>query len=209
MLSREFPDIKQIRLPKNYGFAEGYNQALKQTDAEFFLLLNSDVEVSEGWLKPLLEYMDSHQDVAACQPKILSFKERNRFEYAGAAGGFLDIYGYPYCRGRVFADVENDEGQYDDIADVLWATGAALMIRAEDWRTTGGLDGRFFAHQEEIDLCWRLRDAADALCASRKARCGTLGAPLWNKVIRGKRFSISATIWPCSTRICQRNNFAA
>ena len=124
MLSREFPDIKQIRLPKNYGFAEGYNQALKQTDAEFFLLLNSDVEVSEGWLKPLLEYMDSHQDVAACQPKILSFKERNRFEYAGAAGGFLDIYGYPYCRGRVFADVENDEGQYDDIANVLWATGA-------------------------------------------------------------------------------------
>lgn len=157
MLSREFPNLRQIRLSENYGFAEGYNQALKQVDAEFYLLLNSDVEVSQDWLKPLLSYMDAHQDVAACQPKILSYKERDKFEYAGAAGGFLDIYGYPYCRGRVFADVEQDYGQYDDTVDVLWATGAALMVRREDWHDTGGLDGRFFAHQEEIDLCWRLR----------------------------------------------------
>ena len=157
MLSREFPGIRQIRLHQNFGFAEGYNQAFKEVEAEYFLLLNSDVEVEKAWLKPMLEYMDANPDVAACQPKVLSFKERNKFEYAGAAGGFLDQYGYPYCRGRVFADVENDEGQYDTTADILWATGAALMIRSNDWRAAGGLDGRFFAHQEEIDLCWRLR----------------------------------------------------
>lgn len=157
MLAREFPDVRLIRLPKNYGFAEGYNQALKHIDAEFFLLLNSDVEVAEGWLEPLVEYMDKHTDVAACQPKIRAYKEREAFEYAGAAGGFMDIYGYPYCRGRVFADVEKDSGQYDNVCDILWATGAALMIRSDDWKAADGLDGRFFAHQEEIDLCWRLR----------------------------------------------------
>lgn len=157
MLAHEFPDVRLIRLPKNYGFAEGYNQALKHIDAEFFLLLNSDVEVAEGWLDSLVGYMDKHTDVAACQPKIRAYKERDAFEYAGAAGGFMDIYGYPYCRGRVFADVEKDSGQYDDVCDILWATGAALMIRSNDWKAAGGLDGRFFAHQEEIDLCWRLR----------------------------------------------------
>jgi GT2 family glycosyltransferase len=157
MLKAEFPTVEQIVLDQNYGFAEGYNRALAQVDYPYLLLLNSDVEVSEGWLRPLLSYMEAHTDVAACQPKLLSQSEKEYFEYAGAAGGYLDHYGYPFCRGRIFHVVEKDGGQYDTIKDVLWATGAALMIRKEDWEQSGGLDGRFFAHMEEIDLCWRLR----------------------------------------------------
>ena len=157
MLQAEFPTVEQIVLDQNYGFAEGYNRALAQVDYPYLLLLNSDVEVSEGWLHPLLSYMEEHTDVSACQPKLLSQSEKEYFEYAGASGGYLDRYGYPFCRGRIFNVVEKDGGQYDDIKDVLWATGAALMIRKEDWVQSGGLDGRFFAHMEEIDLCWRLR----------------------------------------------------
>lgn len=157
MLEREFPEVRLIRLPENYGFAEGYNRALAQVEAEYFLLLNSDVEVPDGWLRPLLAYMDAHPDVAACQPKLLAYADRHSFEYAGAAGGFMDRYGYPFCRGRIFSEVEPDDGQYDSVADIFWATGAALMVRRADWQTAGGLDGRFFAHQEEIDFCWRLR----------------------------------------------------
>ena len=157
MLQAEFPTVEQIVLDQNYGFAEGYNRALAQVDFPYLLLLNSDVEVSEGWLHPLLSYMEEHTDVAACQPKLLSQSEKEYFEYAGASGGYLDRYGYPFCRGRIFNVVEKDGGQYDDIKDVLWATGAVLMIRKEDWVQSGGLDGRFFAHMEEIDLCWRLR----------------------------------------------------
>ena len=157
VLESEFPDVRLIRLPENYGFAEGYNRALEQVDAPYYLLLNSDVEVPAGWLAPLLDYMEAHPEVAACQPKMLSYADRGSFEYAGAAGGFLDRYGYPFCRGRVFDTLERDEGQYDDVAPVLWASGAALMVRRQDWRDAGGLDGRFFAHMEEIDFCWRLR----------------------------------------------------
>ncbi len=157
MLSSGFPQVKTIQLDKNYGFAEGYNRALKQISADYYVLLNSDVEVTEQWLQPLLEYMDVHKDVAACQPKILSIADRGQFEYAGASGGYIDRFGYPFCRGRIFDTVERDEGQYDNIADLLWATGACLMIRAQDYHRVGGLDGRFFAHNEEIDLCWRLR----------------------------------------------------
>lgn len=157
MLSAEFPEVVQLPLPRNYGFAEGYNQALKQVEAPYYLLLNSDVEVPAGWLSPLLAYMEQHPEVAACQPKLLSQARKEEFEYAGGAGGYLDRLGYPFCRGRVFADVERDEGQYDQIVPLLWATGAALMVRRTDWEQSGGLDGRFFAHMEEIDLCWRLR----------------------------------------------------
>ena len=153
----EFPEVRLIALPENYGFAEGYNRALAGLDYEFYLLLNSDIEPDADWLAPLLAYMDHHPEVAACQPKLLSMSERRRFEYAGAAGGFMDRYGYPFCRGRIFDTVEEDRGQYDTPAYVLWATGAALLIRRSDWESAGGLDGRFFAHQEEIDLCWRLR----------------------------------------------------
>ena len=164
MLREHFPQVRIIQLEKNWGFAEGYNKALEQIDAELFVLLNSDVEVTHHWLIPLLEFMDNHSEVAFCQPKLLSEQDKNAFEYAGAAGGYLDKYGYPFCRGRIFDTVEDDNGQYDYPAEVLWATGACLMIRAVDYWKAGGLDGRFFAHNEEIDLCWPVY--ADGLPAS-------------------------------------------
>ena len=157
-------ECRVIELDKNWGFAEGYNKALQKIDAEYYLLLNSDIEVTHHWLTPLIELMDSHPEVAACQPKLLSIFDRDRFEYAGASGGYLDRYGYPFCRGRIFDTVERDEGQYDNRQDVLWATGAALMIRAKDYWEAGGLDARFFAHNEEIDLCWRLRIRGRRVC---------------------------------------------
>lgn len=157
LLETQFPQVKTIVLEQNFGFAEGYNRALSQIEAEYYVLLNSDVEVSHHWLTPLIEFMDSHQQVAACQPKLLAEYDKDMFEYAGACGGFLDKYGYPFCRGRIFDTVERDNGQYDYQQEVLWATGACLMIRSKDYWDAGGLDGRFFAHNEEIDLCWRLR----------------------------------------------------
>lgn len=157
VIRNEFPAVKLMVLDHNYGFAEGYNRALAQVDEEYAVLLNSDVEVTRGWLSPMTQFLDSNPEVAACQPKLLSFKRKDFFEYAGAAGGFIDKWGYTFCRGRIFNTVERDSGQYDDTTDVFWATGAALMIRNEVYKNNGGLDGRFFAHMEEIDLCWRLR----------------------------------------------------
>lgn len=157
VVRNEFPAVKLLVLDHNYGFAEGYNRALAQVDEEYVVLLNSDVEVTRGWLSPMTQFLDSNPEVAACQPKLLSFKQKDFFEYAGAAGGFIDKWGYTFCRGRIFNTVERDSGQYDDTTDVFWATGAALMIRNEVYKNNGGLDGRFFAHMEEIDLCWRLR----------------------------------------------------
>ena len=166
MLSRDFPDVRVIALSRNWGYAGGYNQAFKviettnerngQPSPEYYILLNSDVRVEEGWLKPMVEYMDKHPEVAVCQPKILSDVFPTRFEYAGACGGFLDKYGYPYCRGRIFNTLETDEGQYDNVQEILWASGACMMIRSQDYWNAGTLDRKFFAHQEEIDLCWRL-----------------------------------------------------
>lgn len=156
-LSENFPMVRQIILPENYGFAEGYNRALRQIDADYFVLLNSDVEVTANWLSPLYNYLEAHEEVVACQPKIRSIVNPEYFEHAGAAGGFLDKYAYPFCRGRIFSEVEKDEGQYDTVKEVFWATGACLFIRAKDYFDAGGLDGTFFAHMEEIDLCWRLR----------------------------------------------------
>ncbi len=175
MLRREFPDVRLIRLSENYGFAEGYNQALAQVEAEYYLLLNSDVEVEQGWLLPLLSYMDAHPEVAAAQPKLLAYNDRTAFEYAGASGGFMDHYGYPFCRGRIFGTVEKDEGQYDDVAEIFWATGAALLVRSADWEAVGGLDGRFFAHQEEIDLCWRLRSRGRKIVCVPQSRAWHVG----------------------------------
>lgn len=156
-LTEKFPSVRLLLFEKNWGFAEGYNKALNEIESEYTVLLNSDVEVTENWLPTLTAYMDANPDVAAAQPKILAQLSKDRFEYAGAAGGFIDQYGYPFCRGRIFSETEQDNGQYDDAADIFWATGACLMIRTKVYKSAGGLDGSFFAHQEEIDLCWRLR----------------------------------------------------
>jgi len=157
ILSERFPTVKTILLDKNYGFAGGYNKALTQIKADYYVLLNSDVEVTSNWLEPLIGYMNSHQEVAACQPKILSYSQRTHFDHAGAAGGFIDRFGFPFCRGRIFGEVEEDKGQYDSIVDVFLATGACMMVRSELYWKVGALDDDFFAHMEEIDLCWRMK----------------------------------------------------
>ena len=153
------PNINIIRLDKNYGFAEGYNRALRFVETDYYVLLNSDVEVTEGWLQPMLDLMQQKPDIAACMPKIRSTTDRNSFEYAGAAGGFIDRYGYTFCRGRLFHTIEKDTGQYDTEMEIFWATGACMMIRAKLFHEFGGFDDNFFAHMEEIDLCWRLKNA--------------------------------------------------
>ena len=157
MMAEEFPSVRTIALSENYGFTGGYNRALAQVQAQYYVLINSDVEVPEHWLRVLQDWMDSHPECGACGPKLISFNERDTFEYAGAAGGLLDRYGYPFCRGRIMQKVEKDHGQYDTPADVLWCSGACLMVRADVWKALGGLDDRFFAHMEEIDLCWRMQ----------------------------------------------------
>jgi len=154
-IEQNHSDVRIIRLDKNYGFAEGYNLALRTIDAEYYVLLNSDIEVTDGWLKPMISFLDNNTDVASCQPKILSYNKRDHFEYAGAAGGFLDKYGYPLCRGRILSVTEKDEGQYDSQTDIFWSTGACMAVRSEAWKKCGGFDADFFAHMEEIDLCWR------------------------------------------------------
>ena len=167
MMQEEFTDVRTIAFDKNYGFTGGYNKAFEvlygnagspKSDApEYFLLINSDIEVNDGWLQPLVDWMDNHPDCGACAPKLHSYQQKDMFEYAGAAGGYLDSFGYPFCRGRVLSRLEQDEGQYDSPADVLWATGACLLIRSKVYADLGGLDERFFAHMEEIDLCWRMQ----------------------------------------------------
>ena len=157
LLAAAFPQVRVVRLDRNYGFAEGYNRALEQVEADVFVLLNSDVETPEGWLAPLLECLERNPDVAAVAPKLRSVDEPDRFEYAGAAGGYIDFWGYPFCRGRILRSVERDTGQYDDEREVFWVSGAAFCCRAEAFRAAGGFDADFFAHMEEIDLCWRLQ----------------------------------------------------
>ncbi|KAF5033891.1 Glycosyl transferase family 2 [anaerobic digester metagenome] len=159
LLKEKFGQVRLIEFDVNHGFAGGYNEAFKLIDAEYFVLLNSDVDTKPGWVEPLEAFMDAHPEYAACQPKLKWFGHDNMFEYAGASGGFVDINGYPFCRGRIFSTLEEDKGQYDDIADVMWATGACLFIRKSDYEAIGGLDEKFFAHMEEIDLCWRLWNA--------------------------------------------------
>ncbi|MBO7382598.1 MAG: glycosyltransferase family 2 protein [Muribaculaceae bacterium] len=156
IISGGFQAVKTLTFEKNYGYAEGYNRAIDATGYKYTVLLNSDVATADGWLRPLYELMESNPDVGACQPKILSYSEPEKFEYAGACGGFIDRNGYPYCRGRVFSNVETDHGQYDEPMSIFWATGAALMIRTDLYQKVGGLDTSFFAHMEEIDLCWRV-----------------------------------------------------
>lgn len=156
MLQKDFPQANLIKLDRNYGFCGGYNHALSQVEAKYYVLLNSDVEVTEGWLQPMITLLDQHPEVAAVQPKILSHHQKDHFEYAGAGGGYLDALGYPFCRGRLFNYTEKDEGQYNDICPVFWASGACLLIRSEVFHQFNGLDEDFFAHMEEIDLCWKI-----------------------------------------------------
>lgn len=156
-LAANYPDVRIIQLKKNYGFAKGYNEALKMVSAPYYMLLNSDVEVEPGWLQPMLSLLEGDQTIAACQPKIRSYYHRHFFEYAGAAGGWLDKFGYPFAKGRVFDICEEDRGQYDQSEPVFWASGAALFIRSEIFHQMKGFDEYFFAHQEEIDLCWRMQ----------------------------------------------------
>ncbi len=153
----EFPEVRKIVLDRNYGYTGGYNRALKQIDAQYYVLLNSDIETPKGWLEPLVSFMDSHPDVAACAPKLMDYNRKHYFEYAGAVGGFIDLFGYPFCRGRILSEVEVDHGQYDEPIPIFWASGACMMIRAELFHRVGGFDNDFFAHMEEIDLCWRLQ----------------------------------------------------
>ena len=156
-LQQHYPGIRIIRFEKNFGFAKGYNEALKQVAADYYVLLNSDVKVPQGWLTPMVDLLENNKSIAACQPKILSFNNKKMFEYAGAAGGWLDKYGYPFARGRIFDVCEEDHGQYDQSEPVFWASGAALFIRSEVFHEMRGFDEYFFAHQEEIDLCWRIQ----------------------------------------------------
>jgi len=156
-LKKEYPHIRIIELELNHGFSGGYNRAMEQVDARYILLLNSDIEVTKGWLEPMLELMEKDETVGACTPKILDFKRRTHFEYAGAAGGYIDRYGYPFCRGRIFDHLEENLGQYDKAIDLFWGSGACLMVRSDLYKKAGGLDEQFFAHMEEIDLCWRLQ----------------------------------------------------
>lgn len=165
-LEENYPDVKVIRLGRNYGFAEGYNRVIQATRYPFTILLNSDVEVSQDWWQPILKFLEEHPDVGAVQPKIRSYGNKDYFEYAGAAGGYLDFLGYPYCRGRLFDKLEKDEGQYDgEAVDICWASGAALGVRTEVYLQLGGLDPLFFAHMEEIDLCCRMLIAGYRVCA--------------------------------------------
>ena len=158
-MRKRFPEIRLIENGSNGGFATGYNLALRQIEAQYYVLLNSDIEVAPHWIEPVIEMMDNDPQIAACQPKILSYYHKEHFEYAGASGGFIDKYGYPFCRGRVFQNLEKDEHQYDTPMEVFWATGACMFVRADLYHQLGGLDDSFFAHMEEIDLCWRLKNA--------------------------------------------------
>lgn len=157
-VSGNYPEVRIIQNDRNYGFAEGYNKVLTQLNHDYFVLLNSDVEVDQAWIEPVIELMESDDLIAAAQPKILSYSNKYLFEYAGAAGGYIDKFGYPFCRGRIFDTVEEDTGQYNDKAEIFWASGAALFIKRSKWIEAGGLDSDFFAHMEEIDLCWRLKN---------------------------------------------------
>ncbi|MDO9615173.1 MAG: glycosyltransferase family 2 protein, partial [Bacteroidota bacterium] len=158
IISKEFPEVKVLDLKQNFGFASGYNETLKQIEADYFVILNSDVEVTSRWLESPIKLMEADKKIAAVQPKILSYNHKAHFEYAGAAGGFIDKFGYPFCRGRIFDEIEADEGQYDNTVDIFWATGACMFIRSDLFRAVGGFDADFWAHMEEIDLCWRLKN---------------------------------------------------
>ncbi|OBW42373.1 N-acetylglucosaminyl-diphospho-decaprenol L-rhamnosyltransferase [Chryseobacterium sp. MOF25P] len=180
-LKQNFPTVKIVINDKNYGFAGGYNEGLKNIKAEYYCLLNSDVEVTENWIKPVLNLFKTDASISAIQPKILSFNNKNYFEFAGAAGGLIDNLGYPYCRGRVFDDVEEDKGQYNDETEIFWASGCCFFIKSKDFWEQDGFDERFFAHQEEIDLCWRLINSGKKIFYTGKSEVYHVGGGTLNK----------------------------
>ena len=181
ILKNSFPDVKHIKLDRNYGFAGGYNRAIKSIKAEYVVLLNSDAAPEQNWLPPLIEMMDSNSNIAACAPKLLDYKRKEYFEYAGAAGGFIDKYGYVFCRGRIFNNIEKDNAQYETPIEIFWGTGAALCIRREIYLASGGLDEDFFAHMEEIDLCWRLKNQGYKIMYQPESTVYHLGGATLNK----------------------------
>jgi hypothetical protein len=187
-LKEKYPAVKIIQNATNSGFAQGYNEALKSVEADYYVLLNSDVEVTGNWIENVISLMDSDPAIAACQPKILDFNNRNTFEYAGAAGGFIDKYGYPFCRGRVFNSLEEDKGQYDNAIEVFWATGACMFVRSKAFWEVGGFDGDYFAHMEEIDLCWRLKNIGYKIYVQPKSKVYHVGGGTLNKLSSRKTF---------------------
>ncbi|WP_226064442.1 glycosyltransferase family 2 protein [Kaistella polysaccharea] len=187
-LQHNFPTVKIIINENNRGFAGGYNEGLKKIDHEFYCLLNSDVEVTENWLQPVLELFRKDDRIAAIQPKILDYNKRNYFEFAGAAGGMIDNLGFPFCRGRVFENIEDDHGQYDDESEIFWASGCCFFIRSKDFWAQNGFDERFFAHQEEIDLCWRLKNSGKKIFYTGKSSVFHVGGGTLNKQSPQKTF---------------------
>jgi GT2 family glycosyltransferase len=187
-LKSAYPSLKIIQNRSNTGFAQGYNDALKHVEAEYYVLLNSDVEVSAGWIEHVIALMDKNPAIAACQPKILDFNHRNKFEYAGASGGFIDKYGYPFCRGRIFNSLEEDQGQYNENMEVFWATGACMFVRSKAFWEVGGFDGDYFAHMEEIDLCWRLKNIGYKIFVEPKSVVYHVGGGTLNKVSPRKTY---------------------
>lgn len=183
-----FPTVKIIQNQDNRGYAEGYNQALKQVREEYYVLLNSDVEVTENWIEPIITLMSERKEIAACQPKILDFYQRDRFEYAGACGGYIDKYAYPFCRGRIFNELEKDEHQYDDVKEVFWATGACMFVRASAFWEIQGFDSDYFAHMEEIDLCWRLKNIGYSIFVQPRSVVYHVGGGTLNKLSPKKTF---------------------
>ena len=179
-VNNNFPNVKVLKNFSNEGYARGYNDALETLKEEFFVLINSDIEVTDNWIKPIINLMEANSDIAACQPKILSFHDRNKFEYAGACGGFIDTLGYPFCRGRIFSDLEDDNNQYNDITEVFWASGACLFVRAKYFKEVNGFDNDFFAHQEEIDLCWRLKNKGYKIMVNPNSAVFHVGAGTLN-----------------------------
>ncbi len=187
-LKNNYHQVSIIINPSNDGFAQGYNLALKQVKAEYYVLLNSDVEVTHNWLNPIIQLMDANSKIAACQPKILDYNNKTKFEYAGAAGGFMDKYGYPFCRGRIFNELEEDKGQYDNAVEVFWSTGACMFVRAEAFWKVGGFDGDYFAHMEEIDVCWRMKNVGYQIYVEPKSLIYHVGGGTLNKLSPKKTF---------------------
>jgi len=187
-VKKNYPTVTVIVNNKNGGFSQGYNDALKKVSAEYYVLLNSDVEVTANWINPIIDLMEKDKSIAACQPKILDYNNKSNFEYAGAAGGFIDSLGYPYCRGRIFNNIEQDTQQYNDVIDIFWATGACMFVRSDIYHQLGGLDEDFFAHMEEIDLCWRMQNVGYRIIACPSSIVYHVGGGTLSKLNPQKTF---------------------